>query len=159
MDHVASRHGIVRRGIDEPGIHSVATSSPLVLPHQERVTVELICPAVNLLREVMDEALDERGDPQDVVETRGHVADAHLDGSKVMMGCTSHQTSRMVLMKPVSTRLLRSQTYSDQLRISGGKPAVGRVSMNSAAPRVEDRCFAPARTGYWRKTPGASGRC
>ena len=48
---------------------------------------------------------------------------------KLWCGRTSHQSSRMVLMKPVSTRLLRSQTYSDQLRMSGGRPAVGRVSM------------------------------
>ena len=65
---------------------------------------------------------------------------------KLWCGRTSHQISRIVLMKPVSTMWLRSQVYSDQFRISGGSPAVGRVSITLL--RCECRpVFRPCQNG------------
>ena len=49
---------------------------------------------------------------------------------KLWCGRTSHQISRIVLMNPVSTMWLTSQTYSLQFRINVGSPAVGNPSIS-----------------------------
>ena len=73
-------------------------------------------------------------------------------------GRTSHQISRIVLMKPVSIMWFTSQTYSLQLRISVGSPAVGRPSM------IFERCewrpvLRPSQNGLLTESASSVGRC
>ena len=106
----------------------------------------------------MNQALDEAVIPSTCVEAGGMSQIRTSTVPKLWCGRTSHQSSRMVLMNPVSTRLLRSQTYSDQLRMSGGKPAVGRVSM--ILLRWEwSPVFRPCQNGLLAERASSVGRC
>ena len=61
---------------------------------------------------------------------------------KLWCGRTSHQISRIVLMKPVSIMWFTSHTYSLQLRISVGSPAVGRPSITFERCECRPVCAA-----------------
>ncbi len=56
---------------------------------------------------------------------------------KLWCGRTSHQISRIVLIKPVSIMWFKSQVYSDQFRISGGKTGRRQGLHDLAALRVQ----------------------
>ena len=77
---------------------------------------------------------------------------------KLWCGRTSHQISRIVLMKPVSTMWLTSHTYSLQFRISGGRPAVGSSSITFE--RYDCRPVGwPSQNGLLLDSASSVGRC
>ena len=146
------------RGVDEPRVHAVAAGAPLVLADQERVAVELVRPAVDLSREVVDQALDQGGEAEHAAEV---VAACRRSGPRPSRsswcGRTSHQISRIVLMNPVSTMWLSSQRYSLQFRIKGGRPAVGRPSITLT--RCECRpVFRPDQNGLLAESASKVGQ-
>ena len=49
------------------------------------MAIVLIGAAIDLLREVVDQTLDQGGETEDMVERRGHVADTDLDRAEVVV--------------------------------------------------------------------------
>ncbi len=77
---------------------------------------------------------------------------------KLWCGRTSHQISRIVLIKPVSIMLFKSQLYSDQFLIRGGRPAVGSVSMTLLRCECKP-VFRPCQNGLFTESASKMGRC
>ena len=61
-------------------------------------------------------------------------------------------------MKPVSTMLFKSQLYSDQFLIIGGRPAVGNVSITLLRWECKP-VFRPCQNGLLTESASKMGKC
>src|SRR5208283_5685470 len=59
VNDLADRNGLKGLRVNEAGLHSVSAGAPLVLADQKGVTVVLIGAAIDLLGQVVDQALDQ----------------------------------------------------------------------------------------------------
>ena len=122
------------------------------------MAVVLIRAAVDLLGEVVDQALDQGRQAEDVVEVGGMSQIRTSTVPKLWCGRTSHQISRIVLMKPVWTMWLSSQVYSDQFRIKRGQAGGGQGLHHLDALRVQAR-VAPLPERAVDRERQQVGRC
>ncbi len=79
FDGVGHELLVARGARDDDRVHAVAGRPPLVLLHEPRLQAGQRLPGVVQRREVLDEALGERGEGQHLGEVRRAVADPHLE--------------------------------------------------------------------------------
>ena len=133
-------HALVGRQVDELAVQAVARGQPLVLvEHLPRVVAELLA-LVEVLGQLLDHRLDQRGEAERVLDARLRVAGADLDGAELRVRADVVPEVGVVLHHAAGDHEL-------DLALVVGPVAVARRDAH-ARERAEDRqCASTARPG------------
>ena len=144
--------------LDDDRVHAVACGPPLVLIVEPVGHRRQGLTGIEAGRHVIDEALDERGDREDLLERRQSVADSDLDGAPVWGG--ADVPADLVDVVDDSGR----EHVVDVLLVVGPLIELGKAAPPSAAVGTSSlgskrtRCPCRPRTGRRRTVPADAGR-
>ena len=84
-ERVPSGTSLVREWVDQFGVQPEALGAPEVLTDQHGVAIVLVGTGVDFIRQVGDQAVDQGGDGEGIVQRAGHVAHANFDGPEIVV--------------------------------------------------------------------------